>query len=272
MYNIQIPDDIKTAIDLIEEAGEKAYIVGGCVRNQIIGMPVKDFDITTSAVPEKIKEIFKDYEIGEIGIAHGTVVVTIDKVPIEITTHRIDTGCYSDGRHPDSIEFTDSIEKNLQRRDFTVNAIAYSPSSGLIDPYGGLDDINNKIIRTVRDPLLTFAEDYLRIMRGIRFASTLGFTIETETEETMRDLWDTIFSVSEERIAFELKKTLQGQNVDKIISRYGWKLKTIAYTIPLKETQKSVNKYKKELGEKGFTVLKHLRVRAGLDDIEVEDE
>ena len=181
---INIPSQVNRAIEILGDGGYSAYIVGGAVRNIIMGVPVNDWDITTSALPEQTLELFKDYRTIETGIKHGTVTVIIDGIPLEITTYRIEKG-YSDNRHPDNVEFTDKVEDDLSRRDFTVNAIAYSPKTGLVDPFGGCFDIKNKTIRCVGNPNTRFDEDALRILRALRFSSVLGFETDQETADSI---------------------------------------------------------------------------------------
>lgn len=187
--------------------GYEAYLVGGCVRD-ILRMEVPhDYDITTSALPEQIKKTFIGYDIIETGIKHGTVTVMADGVGYEITTFRIDCGS-SDGRHPDKVKFTKSLNEDLARRDFTINAIAYNPEKGFVDPYDGFNDIQRKIIRCVGVPVVRFREDYLRILRAMRFSCTLGYKITRETAYGMRVCREGIRDVSAERIKSELDKMI----------------------------------------------------------------
>ena len=165
------------AIEILESRGFEAYFVGGCVRDTLMGLEVSDTDITTSALPEETLEAFEGFRVIPTGIKHGTVTVLIEGEPIEITTFRSD-GEYSDHRHPETVTFSRRLEDDLMRRDFTVNAMAYSKRTGLIDLYGGKSDIENKLIRAVGDPLARFDEDALRILRAVRFASQKCFSIE----------------------------------------------------------------------------------------------
>lgn len=207
------------AINILSRKGYEAYVVGGCTRDMIMGRECDDTDITTSALPEEIKEAFSDFRTVDTGIKHGTVTVLIDGIPLEITTYRTEKG-YSDGRHPDEVIFTRSLEEDLRRRDFTVNSIAYCPEKGFIDPYGGREDIERKIIRCVGKPKERFAEDSLRILRGLRFASVLSFEIEKNTAEAMRECKELLTIVSKERIFSELSKLLCGRNVKYILVNY----------------------------------------------------
>ena len=208
MY-IDIPSDVENIIEELENAGYEAYIVGGCVRDSILGISPKDWDITTSALPENIKEVFK--RTIDTGIKHGTVSVLLNKNVYEITTYRVD-GEYKDGRHPESVEFSKSLEEDLKRRDFTINAMAYSHKEGLIDLFGGINDINTKTISCVGEALERFNEDALRMLRAIRFAAVLEFDIEKKTLLAICNLADKLKFVSKERIFIELNKTLCSKN------------------------------------------------------------
>lgn len=211
--------EAESAIKLLQKSGYEAYAVGGCVRDMIMGRECQDTDITTSALPEKIKEVFSSFRTVDTGIRHGTVTVIIDGVPLEITTYRIEKG-YSDGRHPDKVIFTPKLTEDLKRRDFTVNSIAYCPEKGFIDPFAGIDDIKRKVIRCVGNPTERFTEDSLRILRGLRFSSVLSFEIEKNTAEAMRECKELLKIVSNERIFSELSKLLCGRNVREIIVSY----------------------------------------------------
>ena len=202
---IKLPETTEYIIEKIEKNGFEAFAVGGCIRDSLLGRVPNDWDIATSAKPEDIMNIFENTV--ETGIEHGTVTVVIDKEPYEVTTYRID-GDYTDGRHPDSVEFTENIEEDLSRRDFTINAMAYNNSTGLVDVFGGRDDLENKVIRCVGDPRKRFEEDALRMMRGIRFSAQLGFSIENDTFKAIEEMSDLISAVSIERINVEFTKTL----------------------------------------------------------------
>ena len=211
-----LSQSVSRALSMLEEAGYEAFIVGGCVRDFLMGLPPKDYDITTSALPAQTARVFAAYPVIETGIQHGTVTVVMDGVPLEITTYRTE-GTYSDNRHPDSVSFTASLREDVARRDFTMNAIAYSPVRGLIDHFGGAEDIRGGIIRCVGDPDTRFREDALRMMRGIRFASALGFAIEEKTAAAIRENKERISAVSAERIRVELTKLLCGANVKNVL-------------------------------------------------------
>lgn len=216
---IKCPDRIIKAIDLLEKNGHSAYAVGGCVRDSIMGREPNDWDMTTSAVPNEIQQTFSSYHTIPTGIKHGTVTVLMDGEPIEITTMRFD-GEYSDNRHPRSVRFTKRIEDDLGRRDFTVNAIAYNPKTGIVDPYGGMADTKNKIIRCVGNADTRFNEDALRILRAVRFASTLEFKIEKSTSESIHRNRFLLENISKERIRVELIKLLCGSGVEDILQKY----------------------------------------------------
>lgn len=210
-FKIEIPTRIKSALRKLHDAGYEAFVVGGCVRDALLGKEPHDWDITTSAVPNEIQNVFTDYQQINTGIKHGTVMVVIDGERIEITTYRID-GDYTDGRRPDTVSFTTNIVDDLARRDYSINACA-TTGTLLVDPFGGHDDIKNRLIRCVGDPVQRFTEDALRILRGIRFASVLNFKVEEETKKAMFECRDLLKNVSQERIAIEFCKTLLGINV-----------------------------------------------------------
>ena len=218
-YFLNIPNKVDKILRMLTRAGFDAYVVGGCVRDILMGRKPHDWDITTSATPAETKECFKGYKVIETGIKHGTVTVLMDGEPFEITTFRSD-GTYSDGRHPDSVSFSKDVTVDLARRDFTMNALAYSPSKGLIDEYGGLSDINNRIIKAVGAPEERFAEDSLRILRAIRFAGTLGFMLEPETARAVKALAGTAGRASAERIMTELNKLFMGAYAAYAVKQY----------------------------------------------------
>ncbi len=202
-----IPKAVHKIISQINDCGFEAYMVGGCVRDILMNKIPCDWDIATSATPDEIQKIFSQYTVIPTGIKHGTVTVILDKIPFEITTFRID-GNYSDSRHPEKVTFSKDITKDLKRRDFTINAIAYHPETGIIDPYGGQADLKSKIIRAVGDPAQRFSEDALRIMRALRFAAVLGFEIECKTSDALSEFSHLLESIAAERITAELNKTL----------------------------------------------------------------
>ena len=216
---LNIPSKAKTIITLLENAGFEAFCVGGAVRDSIMGLNPTDWDITTSASPEDTVRVFKDYKTVDTGLKHGTLTVVIDKTPFEVTTYRVD-GDYNDNRHPENVHFTKNLSNDLSRRDFTVNALAYNDKTGLVDLYGGQEDIYNSIIKTVGNPSARFQEDGLRIMRALRFASVLGFTIESETAKAIHDNKDLLKNISAERLAVELSKLVCGKNAFNILMEY----------------------------------------------------
>lgn len=216
---IKIPDEAALIIEYLENAGCEAFCVGGAVRDKVMGVTPVDWDITTSAKPCDTQIIFKDFKTVDTGLKHGTLTVIVNGKPFEITTFRID-GEYSDNRHPESVEFTTDLSYDLARRDFTVNALAYSERTGIIDLYGGQDDIYNRIIKTVGNPDKRFNEDGLRILRALRFSSVLGFDIEKETSEAIHRNKDLLKNISAERIAAELTKLVCGKNVYNVLTKY----------------------------------------------------
>ena len=204
---IQLPDACRTILSRLTDAGHRAYAVGGCVRDSLLGRAPHDWDIATDARPAETQAVFRDFPVIETGIRHGTVTVLLDGEPYEITTFRVD-GRYSDGRRPDSVSFAATIEEDLSRRDFTVNAMAYSETEGLVDPFGGRQDLRDGLLRCVGDPETRFSEDALRLFRAVRFAAELGFSLEPETRRALDRLHGSISRVAKERIFAELKKLL----------------------------------------------------------------
>ncbi|MBQ3940322.1 MAG: HD domain-containing protein [Oscillospiraceae bacterium] len=213
------PQPVQTALDRLTAAGHSAYIVGGCVRDALLGQQPHDWDCTTSARPEAAAACFRDYHVIETGLKHGTITVVIDKMPIEITTYRID-GSYADHRRPDSVTFTDRLEDDLARRDFTVNAMAYHPARGLIDCWHGAEDLAAGRIACVGDPAARFEEDGLRILRAMRFASVLGFTVAPETAAAVHEKKELLHHISAERICTELTKLLCGKDAERILTEF----------------------------------------------------
>lgn len=216
---MDMPKNVDTAINLLQSAGFEAYAVGGCVRDSLLGKTPNDWDITTSAKPEDMKSVFADFHCIDTGIKHGTVTVVIDGEPLEITTFRLD-GEYEDNRHPKSVTFTSNLGADLGRRDFTVNAMAYSKKTGTVDLFGGQNDLKNKIIRCVGDPDRRFNEDALRILRALRFASALDFEIEEKTAQSLLKNRALLGNISEERIAKELLKLVCGKGAKRILTDF----------------------------------------------------
>lgn len=248
----KLPKKIEYVLKSITDNGFEAYIVGGCVRDMLMGKAPHDFDITTSAMPEEIQNIFE--KTVPTGIKHGTVTVIIEGEPIEVTTFRCD-GEYTDCRHPEKVEFVRNIEADLSRRDFTVNAIAYNPHKGIVDLFYGIDDINSKILRAVGNPEKRFCEDALRIMRLFRFASVLGFEIEKETLDAALLKARLLEKVSIERINTELCKLLCGEKpeiIEALIKNGG----LIYLGIKKSEKLESLKKLPEKIGIRLFAFLK----------------
>lgn len=202
---IEIPSGANEIIHSLQNNGYEAFLVGGCVRDSILGRPIHDYDITTSATPDEMMKVFKDKRIIETGLQHGTITILINGEGYEVTTYRID-GNYSDSRRPDSVTFTRSLEEDLKRRDFTINAMAYNDEVGLIDPFNGMEDIEHYKIRCVGRAEDRFSEDALRILRAIRFASQLGFVLEPDTDWNMSKMYKNLENISIERINSEFCK------------------------------------------------------------------
>lgn len=214
---IQLPEKVNTIIQTLQEHGYEAYAVGGCVRDSLLGREPGDWDITTSASPDETKKLFA--RTVDTGIEHGTVTVLLGKEGFEVTTYRID-GKYEDSRHPTEVIFTRNLREDLLRRDFTINAMAYNDTEGIVDIFGGMDDLKRKIIRCVGNARERFGEDALRIMRGVRFAAQLGFSLEKETKEAMTELAPTLEKISAERIQTELVKLLVSDSPELIREAY----------------------------------------------------
>ncbi len=224
---LKLPQAVQIALDALCSAGYSAYTVGGCVRDFLRGVPPHDYDMTTSALPEQMQEVFADFHTVPTGLAHGTLTVLIDGMPLEITTYRID-GAYTDRRRPDRVTFTAELCEDLRRRDFTVNAMAYHPVEGVIDPFGGMADLSARILRAVGEPAERFDEDALRILRALRFSAVLGYTIEPQTDAAARALAPTLTAVSPERVREELVKLLCGANASAVLEAYAPILQVVA--------------------------------------------
>ena len=209
---IQIPEHALTVVERLERYGYEAYVVGGCVRDSLLGRSPKDWDVCTNALPEEVLRVFRRFHVIKTGLQHGTVTVMVSHQPVEVTTFRID-GAYTDNRHPDSVNFVSRVEEDLARRDFTINAMAYNPTRGLVDAFGGQEDLRAGIIRCVGEPDARFNEDGLRILRALRFAARYNFGIETETAFSIHRNRHLLENVSVERIFAELKGILVGEGV-----------------------------------------------------------
>ncbi|MBR6761872.1 MAG: CCA tRNA nucleotidyltransferase [Oscillospiraceae bacterium] len=230
MYTMILPSAVQAAIERLQQHGFEAYIVGGCVRDALLHTTAQDWDLTTNAHPEQILQCFHDFHVIETGMQHGTVTVIIDAMPLEITTYRVD-GAYTDHRRPDSVQFTTSLTEDLARRDFSINAMAYHPQKGLIDPFGGQQDLAAKTISCVGDPTQRFQEDGLRILRALRFASRLDFSIAEETAKAIHQQKDLLHHISAERIFSELTKLLCGNAASKQLLQYPDVLFTVLPTL-----------------------------------------
>jgi len=263
---IKIPEKITLIINTLESSGFEAYAVGGAVRDALLGKAADDWDVTTSALPEQVKACFAAYHVIETGIRHGTVTVVMDHIPVEITTFRFD-GDYSDGRHPDSVRFTGSLQEDLARRDFTVNAMAYSPARGLQDPFGGQEDLRCRILRSVGNAHRRFGEDALRILRGVRFAAVLGFEIEAETAAAIHADCPLLRQVSAERIAVELRKMLCGVAADAVIREYPDVLRVCIPALPtgFTESMPMVERLPKRFEVRLAAMLESLLPQGALD-------
>lgn len=219
---LPIPNCVLRVLKILSTNGFESFLVGGCVRDRLLCKIPKDYDVTTNARVEQTKALFEGndkFKVIETGIKHGTVTVLSDGFPIEVTTYRVD-GTYSDGRHPDSVTFSDGIQDDLSRRDFTINSIAYSPESGLVDMFGGADDIKRGIIRCVGEPDRRFGEDALRMLRGMRFASVLGFRIEADCARAIHRRKSMLTGLAKERITDELFKLLCGEHAAEVLREY----------------------------------------------------
>lgn len=219
MERLDLPEFVVRVIDRLEACGYEAYAVGGCVRDMIMGRVPNDYDVTTNALPEETKRCFDGWRVIETGIKHGTVTVISEGNNIEVTTYRLD-GEYADNRHPKEVTFTSDITADLSRRDFTVNAMAYSHKRGFADAFDGMGDILNRQIRSVGDARQRFREDGLRILRALRFSSVLGFSIDSETAIAIHDCKELLKNISVERILSEFTKLITGSGAESILSDY----------------------------------------------------
>jgi len=216
---VTLPAEILRLIGKLNEAGYEAYAVGGCVRDALLKRPTHDYDLTTDALPEEIHRIFQNEHIIDTGIKHGTVTVITGSIPVEITTYRTESA-YHDHRHPDRVSFTRSLKEDCARRDFTINAMAYHPETGIVDWFHGMNDLQAKVIRSVNDPRERFNEDALRILRAVRFAAQLGFRIEEKTAQAVLDMKQDLQYISAERIEAELQKLLLSDSPASVLDPY----------------------------------------------------
>lgn len=269
---IAMPEKAKYIIETIQRAGFEAYIVGGCVRDSILGREPEDWDITTSAKPQEVKELF--HRTIDTGIQHGTVTVMLEREGFEVTTYRID-GKYEDSRHPKEVIFTPSLAEDLKRRDFTINAMAYNEDSGLVDIFGGMQDIEAKLIRCVGDAGERFREDALRMMRAIRFSAQLGYSIEEETKNAIKELAPSLKNISVERVQAELVKLMQSAHPDYLRIAYDTGVTDIIFPEFTKamETKQNHQHHKYSVGEHTLKALteiepdRYLRLAMLLHDI-----
>ncbi len=216
---ITLPPDVAALIARLQKHGFAAYAVGGCVRDSLRGVAPHDWDVTTAATPDEIAVLFADHRTVTVGAQHGTVAVVTQERTVEITTFRTEGG-YADNRHPDAVTFVSDVESDLARRDFTVNAMAYNEKDGLIDPFGGQEDLANGILRCVGDAATRFSEDALRILRGLRFAATLPLSIAPETACALHQERERLHNIAAERVAVELTKLLCGENARPVLRDY----------------------------------------------------
>ena len=216
-YKIAMPSAVDRIINILQEANFEAYAVVGCVRDSLLGRKPEDWDITTSASPEQVKALF--VRTIDTGIEHGTVTVMIDHVGYEVTTYRLD-GEYEDHRHPKEVQFTTNLAEDLRRRDFTINAMAYNDTTGVVDLFDGIRDLEQGIIRCVGDAMERFDEDALRIFRAVRFSAQLGFEIDGQTEDAMKVKAPTLERISAERLRVELSKLVLGDYPDRLLVAY----------------------------------------------------
>lgn len=214
-----LPDSVRDVLERLEACGCAAYVVGGCVRDSLLGRTPNDWDIATAALPEQSMAALNGFRLLETGRKHGTITALTAEGPVEVTTFRVD-GTYSDCRRPDEVRFTPSLREDLARRDFTVNALAYRPADGLCDPFGGQTDLAARVLRCVGEPDMRFGEDALRILRGLRFSAELGFSIERKTAESLLQNRTLLQGVAPERVAAELTRLLCGKNVLEVLLRF----------------------------------------------------
>ena len=255
---VELPVDVKNIIETLEANGYEAFAVGGCVRDTLLLRVPGDWDITTSAKPEEVKALF-DHTI-DTGIQHGTVTVMKNHVGYEVTTYRID-GEYEDARHPKEVIFTANLVEDLKRRDFTINAMASNDRVGIVDEFQGIEDLETKIIRCVGNPRERFSEDALRMLRAVRFAAQLGFTIEDETKEAIKELAPTLAKVSKERIAVELIKILTSDHPEEIRTAYELGLTKVfmpEFDVAMETVQHNPH-HKYTVGEHSIVAMQHVR-------------
>lgn len=219
MQEFELPRAVKFVLERLNRRGYEAYVVGGCVRDRLMRRAPSDYDVTTNARPEEMKEVFSDCRVVETGLKHGTLTLVFDEMSIEATTYRVD-GAYEDGRRPSAVSFTASLEEDLSRRDFTVNAVAYSPRDGFVDPFHGMEDIARRRLVCVGDPVKRFSEDALRILRALRFSSTLDFPLDGGTAAAINDMYQNLSLISRERIFQETTRLICGPAANRVLTRF----------------------------------------------------
>lgn len=217
--SLKLPSPVKAVLEALDRAGFEAWLVGGCVRDALLGRPVGDYDLTTSATPEEMRRAFQKFRVLETGIKHGTLTVLVDGLPIEVTTYRVESG-YSDHRRPDRVSYTRDLARDLRRRDFTVNALAWRPDAGVRDLFGGLADLRRRLLRCIGDPRQRFSEDGLRILRALRFAAVLEFRIEEETARALHRDVELLAPIARERCWQELRKLLTGPQAAEVLAEF----------------------------------------------------
>ena len=255
---VELPVDVKKIIDTLEANGYEAFAVGGCVRDTLLLRVPGDWDITTSAKPREVKALFP--HTIDTGIQHGTVTVMMNHVAYEVTTYRID-GEYEDARHPKEVIFTANLIEDLKRRDFTINAMAYNETTGLVDAFDGVGDLERKVVRCVGNPRERFAEDALRMMRAVRFAAQLGFSIDEETKLAIKELAPTLAKVSKERIAVELVKILVSDHPEEIRTAYELGLTRVfmpEFDVAM-ETEQHNPHHKYTVGDHSIVAMQHVQ-------------
>lgn len=264
MQKLYLPPQVEFVIDRLNSAGFSAYAVGGCVRDHLMGRAPGDYDVTTSARPDEMLGVFSDCRVIETGLKHGTITVLRDGMSVETTTYRID-GSYADGRHPDSVTFTSDLQLDLCRRDFTVNAMAYSEKSGIIDLFGGQKDLENRVIRCVGSADERFSEDGLRILRALRFSSVLDFYPDAECAESVRRLRSLLSKISRERIYTELTKLLSGEGCRRILTDFP---EVVSFVLP----QLSAEKVKSAAAKlDSAPMIDEIRYALLLDSLEIDE-
>lgn len=261
--HFDIPEDVKLILDILNQAGYEAFAVGGCVRDVLLGRTPGDWDITTSAKPQEVKALF--HRTIDTGIQHGTVTVMMHRVGYEVTTYRVD-GEYEDGRHPKSVSFTASLVEDLKRRDFTINAMAYNPKTGVIDEFGGMEDMEKKVIRAVGCAAHRFTEDALRILRAVRFSAQLGFSIEEETKAAITDIAPNLVNVSNERIRVEMDKLICSNHPEQVKLLVDTKVTDIilSWLSDMDKTKQNIKYHKYNVLEHSIEVMKHVPAKRPL--------